>query len=134
MIPAHMRQFPRIRQSLACPAKQPRTASLWRLGASFQHPLHSNADTKKRNATLNAVLDCGMRARVRERPRGGKVPDARQDDLRRSTYLRWITGNLTVLPQPIQRLLHRDEISCTVVDYCDHHNTPLVEGRSRCIR
>ena len=106
-----------------------------------------------------AILDCaqtstacqrkcpGTESRVRSHPQSrpaspsAPAPPSMQSDPRpavRSSHAFATSpgsdSNRALLPQPVQRFLHRDQISGAVIHDRDHHSTPLVLGNSRAIR
>lgn len=99
-----------------------------RLFARCQHPLHANANSEKGYSALYAT-DYGIaQSGMIERRCRLKMPHSRQYDLVRLGNLSRICSDSGLGSHMVERLLHRGEIACLVIDNRDHYSNPLVLG------
>src|SRR5450755_2601795 len=134
LVPSHMGRFHACSKALAFAFEHTESSRLRRLLTPLEHPLHSDTNPEKRSPAANRIRNGVPQARRRERCRRGKMADTGKYNLRSPFNLRRIGSDGALLPQPIQRLLHRNQISRAVIHDRDHYSTPLVLGNRRAMR
>src|SRR5215470_4252678 len=98
-----------------------------RFPTSFQHPLHSDADSQKGLASSNAFLHGITHAVLAKLSRRSKVSHSRKDELVRTAHKLGVVRNDGVHMQMIECFLHGRQIAGLVIDDGDHSN-PFVLG------
>src|ERR1019366_981007 len=121
-------------EALAFFVEHTQAARRQRLFAASKHPLHPNTDAQEGNTSTEGLYNGLLQTCAFQRFSRSKMTDPGKHHLRRCSDLRRIRSNGALLPQPVERLFHRNQVPGAVIDNRNHHSTPLVLGKSRAMR
>src|ERR1700751_2650047 len=124
-VPSHVRRFHVDGEVAAFAWPERETASVGRLLARCQHPLHAYTNSEKRNVALDAVDYSVAKSGIIQRFGCREMANAGKNQLVCRRNLPWIRSDYGLRAQVIECLLHRSKIAGLVIDDSNHHSNPL---------